>query len=571
MLCYTVGPQVLRLLDLHNSASLEDTVDTRALLQSIPGENLANNEYKFRPIHYSDDIVSCLYIPRKTEGPSRLIVVDTRQKKVLTHHRLDSCQKLFVRNNRDYLYYGTHSMRGNDGFKRWVLNRFDIKEEQWNPGQLNLQDLVGSDIGSTVCFEIIDGYFYALSSLTSFELYETEWTSYYYGFRFPLGSSRPSDMELMSEKSMWRRQNGEGPIDDRWSTLALGKDPATGKLVAVECRREWLVDDCWSTRTSYRTEVRFSDEDDKGPGVDDMNEFQNDDRNHVEVRNDVEVIDSPTSGSECSTAEHHLPKNGRDPKRVHKGDSGSTTPTITLTHCYIRSYNLSCETFIDLVNDPAASESMAHRPQLRSISRCSPAESRRMSATGPAVGSRQHDEANNISWWLPEAEANNYKTSLHALDNILNPRGKSFHGSISGVMDDRSMVYAVGQRDSNVKRPLVFISFDPAIRLSGLDHWPGGPQKQPDPADSSGIVSYPTPESMPVSASASRNASFCNGRIPVPPEASTNPEPSIGKSEALVWGRETAMYLNSSRSISTPIGFNFAYCGDHRGPFCCRS
>ncbi|KAF6818434.1 F-box domain-containing protein [Colletotrichum sojae] len=566
MLCYTVGPEVLRLLDLHNSASVEDVIGTRALLRSIPGESFASGKYKFRPIHYSNDIVSCLYTPPKTEGRSHLIVVDTRQRKVLTDHRLDSAHKLFVRNNRDYLYYGTHSMTGDDGFKRWVLKRFDFQEEKWNPGQLDLQDLVGSDVGSTVCFEIIDGYFYGISSLTTFEVYETDWTSYYYGFRFPVESSRPRDMELMSKTDMWRRQHEDGPIDDRWSTLTLGNDPVTGKLMAVECRREWLVNDCSSTRTIYQTEVKFSDGEDEDPSLEDQSDNQNDNRN------DVEVIDTPPSNSECSTAEQLSSENRRNPRHVHRGDSGCTTPTITLTHCYIRSYDPSCETFIDLVNDPAAAESMAQRPQLRSISRFSPGGPRRPSVDGSVLASHQHHEANRTSWWLPEAEASDYTLSLHALDNILNPRGKSYCGSISGVMDDRSMVYAVGQRGSQGKRPLVFISFDPAIRLLGLDHWPGGPvipphsQKQPDPADLSNIGPYPTPKSMPASAPASRNASFCEGRIPVPPQLSTDPEPSVDKSEASVWGRETAMYVNSSRSMSTPIGFNFAYCGDHRGP-----
>ncbi|KAK1992484.1 F-box domain-containing protein [Colletotrichum falcatum] len=191
MLCYTHGQESLRLLHLHESANSEIVIDIRTLLQSILESNLGDNsKYKFRPIQFACGIVSCLYSPSKSERRSRLIILDIQQKKLLSAHDLESTSKLFVRNNREHLYYGTHSLTGNDGFKRWVLRRFDIGKDQWDPGHLELEDLVGSDIGATVCFEVFDNHFYGLSSLNSFEAYENDWTSYYYGFRLPMG--RPS-------------------------------------------------------------------------------------------------------------------------------------------------------------------------------------------------------------------------------------------------------------------------------------------------------------------------------------------------------------------------------------------
>ncbi|KZL76123.1 F-box domain-containing protein [Colletotrichum tofieldiae] len=186
MLCYTHGHESLRLLHLHRSADSEIVIETRTLLQSVLGPDLGNSRYRFRPLYFAYGIVSCLFSPPKSEGRSRLIILDLQQKKLLAAHRLESTSKLFVRNNRQHLYYGTHSLTGDDGFKRWALKRFDICKEQWAPGHLDLEDLVGSDIGSTVCFDIIDGHFYGLSSLNTFEVYETDWTSYYYGFRLPM-------------------------------------------------------------------------------------------------------------------------------------------------------------------------------------------------------------------------------------------------------------------------------------------------------------------------------------------------------------------------------------------------
>ncbi|KAF9882068.1 f-box domain-containing protein [Colletotrichum karsti] len=512
MLCYTVGRESLRLLDLHKSADTEIVIDTRVLLQSVPEQNFGNSNYKFRPIHYADGIVSCLYIPPRTEGRSHLLVIDIGTRQLLTCHRLESHQKLFVRNDGDHLYYGTHSLVGDDGFKRWVLKRFSILDKKWGPGHLDLEDLVGSDIGATVCFEIIDGYFYGLSSLTSFEVYETDWTSIYYGFRFPVGSSCPRDMELTSKKDMWRRQQNEGPIDDRWSTLGLEKDPATGKFMVVECRREYLVDDCSSTRTSYRTELEFS----------------NEDEDNLEEEGDAQARTHPSS-------------------LTHRGDSGSTTPSITLTHCFIRSYNKSCETFIDLVNDPIAAESMAQRPQLRSISRL------RQGEISQRQGESLTNTTNNISWWLPENNAQQRNAKLDELDYILNPRGKSQQNVISGVMDDRSIVYAVGPRSSQSKRPLVFISFDPSIKLRGLDHWPGGPRTAPVPSgDHKKTEANPTPQSIPASAPAVST--------PGPSKLGADPISETGKPELPAWGTAPAMY-SEMRTLGTPSGFDFAYHG----------
>lgn len=528
MLCYTLGPERLRILDLHNSGFEEVVIDTAALLQSVPDENLGNNSYKFRPIHYAEGIVSCLYTPPKIEGRSRLLVLNLHERKLLTCHRLESHQKLFVRNTQNYLYYGTHSFTGDDGFKRWVLKHFSIRDKQWGSGHLDLEDIVGSDIGATVCFEIMDDHFYGLSSLSSFDVYETDWTSYYHGFRFPVGSSRPRDMQLTSKKKMWRRQHQEGPIDDRWSTLSLEKDPAGGKLMAVECRREYLVGDCSSTRSSYRTELNFCASDDS-------------DNDHSDSEYDEDEADHP-SGS-TSAAATTTPT--RDPSTVHRGDDGSTIPAATFTHCFIRSYHQSCETFMDLINDPAASEAMVQRPQLRSISRSSPAG--RQQSSG---------KLSQVSCWPQSTDAEKRDPSLEALENILNPRGKQFHGPISGAMDDRSIVYAVGQPSHHSTRPLVFISFDPSIKLRGLTSWPGGPTgaslalQKPRSCETSSMGCYPTPQSMPASAMASRNASFSEGCMSDKKEAA--------------WGSITpAMYSDSLRNIGTPTGFNFAYCGDH--------
>ncbi|OBR07463.1 F-box domain-containing protein [Colletotrichum higginsianum IMI 349063] len=561
MLCYTQGYESLRLLHLHGSADSEIVIDIRTLLLSIPGLGIGNSKFKFRPVHFACGIVSCLYNPPKTGGRSRLVIIDVRQRKLLTAHVLESTSKLFARNNKECLYYGTHSMIGDDGFKRWVLRRFDICKEQWAAGRLDLEDLVGSDVGSTVCFEVIDNNFYGISSLNTFDVYEADWTSHYCGFRLPVGSLEAKDMQLTSENAMWRRQHEEGPIDDRWSTLQLEKDQVTGNIMVSECRREWLVDECSSTRTSYRTELIFSNRRNRA----------NDSDSDSDPESDAESNEVPPTHS-CSTGTVVQANKQRESSTFHRGDDGSTTPAITLSQCFIRSYNHSCETFIDLVNDPVASDSMMRRPQLRSISRFSHARNNHGLQWSPADGAGRGDlqpcTLNKISWWPPKTDTRQKNVCLSELDSILNPKGHNAYSPISGVMDDRSIVYAVGPRAPHSTRPLVFISFDPAIRLPNLNNWPGGPTTPPrtqSKAQGDDVTSpchYPTPQSLPVSGPASRNSSFSEGSYPGPRRPSPDIQSELCKAGASTWIRRApAAYLQRACTPGKPFGYDFAYSG----------
>ncbi|KAG7055071.1 F-box domain-containing protein [Colletotrichum scovillei] len=565
MLCYTESYEVLRLLNLHASSDSEDIIDTRMLLQNVPGANLTNNKYKFRPIHFAHGVLSCLYSPPKTEGRSRLVVINVEKRALLTAQRLDSTSKLFVRNNQDYLYYGTHSVTGDDGFKRWVLRRFDLRTKQWIPGHLDLEDLAGSDIGATVCFEIIDGYFYGLSSLNSFEVYETDSLSYYYGFRLPVGSTQPGDMQLASKESMLRRDHKDGPIDDRWSTLQLAKDLVTGNIMVSECRREWLVNESSSARTAYRKELVFA-----APPVDPG------DRDTEADTHQNAYISTPR----CSSTKLVSLEKKEDTTYAHRGDDGSTLPTITLSHCFIRSYNQACGSFVDLVNDPVATEAMTQRPQIRSISRFPQSGIGRVPKESPADNSAQVSHQthwpNEISSWPPEVDVSQRNVHLDALDNILCPKGQSTFGNISGVMDERSLVYAIGQRGSQTRRPLVFICFDPSIKLTGLARWPGGPTRPPcnhkttECDNARDPEPYPTPQSLPVSAPGSRNASFSEGSIPDPSQTSANVQTGISRPDAPSWmKRASAAYLQTISALGNPVGFNFAFCKDHSVPCRC--
>lgn len=65
---------------------------------------------------------------------------------------------------------------------------------------------------------------------------------------------------MLHERLAWRRQSTGGPIDDRWSSLALHKDEATGAIYVYEVRKECPPTSSLSQRTCYRKELRFPPE-----------------------------------------------------------------------------------------------------------------------------------------------------------------------------------------------------------------------------------------------------------------------------------------------------------------------
>ena len=102
---------------------------------------------------------------------------------------------------------------------------------------LILEDFAGSDIGQTVCFEIYQGQLYAVTNQVNFDEDEEmgSWVSFYVWACLP----PTSDLERPRLRKIWRRLHIEEPINDTWTTISLRKDESTGRLLILECRREW--------------------------------------------------------------------------------------------------------------------------------------------------------------------------------------------------------------------------------------------------------------------------------------------------------------------------------------------
>lgn len=487
-LCH-MSERTLRVLNLHKSGGEEVIIDVRALLDEAITASRGARKYKFQILHYAEGIVSCLYIHCRPVVESWLVVFNVSERRLLTTLSLDTTYKIFVRNDRDYLYFGTHSEFGDDGFRRWVLMGYDIHSDRWFDQKVHLLDMVGSDIGQSIAFEIIDGKFYGLSNQTSFEVDEVDWTSHYHCFRFPVAAPKPKTTERSVKDKMWRRQHAEGPIDDRWSFIRLlrdEKDPT--QLQVLESRKEWLAGSS-GRRNYYTTRLVFPDKatDSEDEGSSPRDTAPNTVGGGIIINPATEANPEVRPHTSYDLSHTTPPPRPRCPFNTHAGDDASTALMFTLSKCFIRSYHPSSQTFLDLVDDPEPSTSPDAVPRLRlraGSRKLRPAEDILADPvaqdpdqphTRRAARLFESDGANKITFWPPATgEADDTCTDpclLAELHHVVNPPGHA--GTVRGAWDERSLVYSTGGgpgRDGGMQA-LVFVSFDPGIHLQGLKQW----------------------------------------------------------------------------------------------------
>ncbi len=493
-LCYLLDDK-LRILDLHKSARDEVVVHVPGLLRIFLLESEQDNSGRFRILYCNEDIVSCLYTSNTPDCAAYLIAFEKQKGTILLAYELPSTEKIFVRHSSTYLYYGTYSEEDFHGHKKWVLRGYCFEREEWFQQRVFLGDLNGSEIGSTVCFEIIDGYFYALSNQTNYEVEEVDWTSFYHCIRFPVCSPSKELLEKTAmDESMWRRQHREGPIDDRWANLALKIDEATNELKIVESRREFLFGNGRSQRTYYTTKLIFpkrgeyqapnsqqpyctTTNSNIGGSSSSMGFDEPLLRNGTFERHTLAALTNDRLALTLKPSDnpHWLPPQTRFPRNVHLGDDGH----YIFSQTYLRYYNFSAKTFLDLVDDAPSTPSTAQRLRLRVGSRKLDPPARgyqgllMQEATDPVTGEvlyglNDRYTARPVTFWpreqnSPWSQENERSEELYTL---MNP--PSHLGNVDVTGDDRSFVYATGGKDQ--PKALIFVSFDPAHNL-GLRKW----------------------------------------------------------------------------------------------------
>ncbi|KAL7786663.1 hypothetical protein V8C37DRAFT_292383 [Trichoderma ceciliae] len=430
------------------------------VLQLIEASDISdfeeNRPYHFKPLYHADGIVTCVYEQRKSPASGRwLIIYSLEKKKILNSRLLRSTANIFVRNNDRFLYYGTRSELV-DGQRRWVLHGFSLKESKWLSRRTILLDLVGSDIGSTMCFEIFGDHLYGVSSQEPTELEDTEWpsagrslNSFYYAFRFPLGDH--STIQILPRSSLWRRGATDGPIDDRWNHLQLRQDEKSGQVSIFETRKEWLS--CWSRRTCYRKQL-FYPPAPRTHSIDGQTDDRTDDQCYEGWNDMVRREPSPEDS-------------------VHRGDDGFSSSTFDFRNSPVRSYSPNSQAFVDIVRTTTASSPTTKRLRLRVRRRLCPTfESDQPPSSPDSVADAENDlEDQEVRLWPTDLGDERPDEALdHHVDGLLNPQ--EHFDEVDWAMDEGVLVYSprpINHPDE--PRSIVLVSFDPALHFPGLCQW----------------------------------------------------------------------------------------------------
>ncbi|KAI9748554.1 MAG: hypothetical protein M1835_001761 [Candelina submexicana] len=481
----------IRILHVHDAAKKEHIISIQSLLAQAGQATIELQYGTVVLLNYSDNILIVLCESQFSDEESWLLAINVEadtplSKRVLVTRSLQTSAKIFARHDKAYLYYGTHSGIGSHGHHEWVITGVPLNGL---PDQcletVQLENFVGSDIGLTIFFEIHDGFFYALSNQTSFEVEEVDWTSYYNCVRFPV--DRPSQIFLQRQQ-IWRRNHVEGPINDSWADLGLYIDETTGKLMIIEARREWQGGGSTSQRTYYTEPVNFPDP----PSPDELpldtptalSSSNIDSFTSSEFLFGLPMNDPLVGTITSENKPHYEPPHIRLDKYTHPDDDdefSSAAPSFILAKTKVRAYNPSGTAFLDLVDDPlppsAATKSrLRQRLRLRigSRKRASPdyedadSDGHRLlkrPKIDPEIneriaGSEERFINRGVHMWPPD-------NAPPELFDILNPIPCA-SSEVTGVADERSLIYMTGTSSSPQRRAIVLINFDPTIRFPRL-------------------------------------------------------------------------------------------------------
>ncbi|KAI7760173.1 hypothetical protein LZL87_007466 [Fusarium oxysporum] len=423
----------LRVLStLDKKSTSERIVDVPLLLKLAVRDYDPQRPHTFEPLYYAEGVLSCLatQVLEDSTTSSWLVIFELRESPTwVVVQRPCSRHPLFVRNDKNYLFWGSKSHARLDGSYRWGIHCLNLQTRKWADSQLILWDLDGESIGSGVCFEIIDGQFYCVSNTFRTEADDGMRNNFYQVVRFPVDNAVHDKCERPPMRNLWRLHDSEGAVDERWTSLQLTKDEKTGNLFIVETRKEWFPGNAGSQRTCYKKELHF-DKQEEAP--------QPEPSLPTPPESTVDSLDEDEWSSE-----NHIEE--RSNEKIHIGDGPSDAKAYTLQECFVRSYNPSCDAFIDLVSEAYSPDSML---QLR-------------------VQPKKREPSVNI--WPRDQDICHYDSDLAQLQGVVNPI-QPIQG-IEWSMDERILVYSPTHMAYGQLRPIILISFDPEYVLQGFPNY----------------------------------------------------------------------------------------------------
>jgi hypothetical protein len=481
--CYRQGvlcilhDSIIRVSDEQTSPRVLE-IDLSPFITSTPEASVSSSEYALTLLHYSDKIITVHCERRTRPNNGRILAISTEQQpstgsRLVEDILLASSYKLFSRHTAQWLYYGTYSGMTYDGHHEWKIQGVSLNTKSHQSDDipaLTLEGFYGTDIGSTIAFEIHNGYFFAVSNQTSFEVEEIDWTSFYHCVRFPLGQSDQHTIVEVNKK-VYRRQHKEGPIHDSWTDLTLQFDERTAKPVIVESRREWSGSSSRQSRTFYITDFEST------PAPNDGS-----------PRLELPENDLYTNVIGPSNKPSYAPDQIRLNPTFHPElvPENNTARSFILARTKWKGYNLSSNSFLDLVeddhccnNNPTIGPCIRIRVGSRRVApldwTSSPGHNYTPSSQ-PADYLRTNTDGvyrhSAIQMWPPPAETCACSKRLHHIMNPPLPSGPAYSRYVTGSLDEHALVYMIrsgrsySPGDDNTLGVIVMVSFDRGSLLS---------------------------------------------------------------------------------------------------------
>ncbi|KAM5382091.1 hypothetical protein ACJZ2D_002693 [Fusarium nematophilum] len=353
---------------------------------------------------------------------------------------------------------------------------------------------------------------------------------YYQAVRFPVKEATHESCEKPLLHNLWRRHGSEGAVDERWTSLQLVKDEDSGKLLIVETRREWFPENSGSQRTCYKKELRFG---------------RDGEMSHQPPPGSF-LLTPPQSAQSSPTerewdSERHVEV--RPDESIHVGDNPTDITTYTLQECFVRSYNPSCGSFVDLVCEaysPDAFLQLRVRPKLRTIHQDS-----------HQPRSIQRRRKQPAEFWPRDRSMHQHDNTFAQLSDIVHPV-KPLKGLEWG-MDERILVYSPTHMAPDQLRPIVLLSFDPALRFPGL------PKLRHSSAGSSGRPESALPDAPPPSQEPAWGISETMVLPPTCQDRGSSTKRNDEVSSSDVVKPHPPLYQTMSMGNGAPHGFDMSY------------
>ena len=383
-----------------------------------------------------------------------------------------SASKSFIRNNYKYVVHGEYRGHTAGGRHEWILISHDLENHSAS-GELQLQNFFGIDTGQTVVFEIFDGNLYAVSSQSTQQVEEIDWSSFYHCYRVPVDDFR---QELLQSRRIWRRQHREGPINDTWTDLSLQKEDTTDMVTIVETRQEFLNGGSEQTRSFYFHRLDFDEAISEAATTSGFPASHPSNPALGHHFGPLPANDVLVSALDRTNKPQYAPAKPRAPCDVHidynRDENGLLLRRRRPSQSMYRTYSINTSSSLDLILDDTIMRlgRAQFRLQLGSRIPASPID--------PSTGRLYPPLLDTKGVPIPDS-INRYSsrpTRLfpppHAppqLFELMSPALQPLNSSnVQAAFDGSILVYMDGQQDTQSGHAITIVNFDPAIKFRGL-------------------------------------------------------------------------------------------------------